>query len=47
MPPMSGPFRIAMSDLIEVENASSERLVQLATRNGLNLNKYAIEENGE
>lgn len=33
-------FPVATMDLIEVENASLEKLIEIAKRNGFNLNDY-------
>ena len=40
----SNGFPVAMMDVIDVENASPEKLVQLANRTGLCLEDYQEEE---
>lgn len=35
-------FPVATMDLIEVENASEDKLIEIALRNGFDLNNYRI-----
>lgn len=37
---MSNGFGMAVIDLSEIENASPEKLIYIAKKNGFNLNKY-------
>jgi len=41
---MTGGFPMAVVDLAKIETASAEEVVQIALKNGFDLNKYVISE---